>query len=119
MIETKGLIGAMKATDRMLKAVNVTLLKQEKVGASLVVVYIEGDVSAVKSALQAGVYVLKESDQLIAHHMIARTTKETKDMLTNREDGTAKKAKASSKKGKKKEGKSETNPKVEKNKKPK
>ena len=49
MIETKGLIGAMKATDRMLKAVNVTLLKQEKVGTSLVAVYIEGDVSAVKS----------------------------------------------------------------------
>ena len=60
-----------------------------------------------------------ESDQLIAHQMIARPTKETKDMLTNREEGTAKKAKAPSKKGKKMEGKSETNPKVEKNKKPK
>ena len=38
MVETKGLVGAIEAADAMLKAANVELVGNEKIGSGLVTV---------------------------------------------------------------------------------
>ena len=50
MVETKGLVGAIEAADAMLKAANVELVGNEKIGSGLVTVMVRGDVGAVKAA---------------------------------------------------------------------
>ncbi|MCI7262550.1 MAG: BMC domain-containing protein, partial [Clostridiaceae bacterium] len=54
MIETNGFTASIEATDAMLKAAEVTLVGQEQIGAGLVTVFVQGDVGAVKSAVEAG-----------------------------------------------------------------
>jgi len=54
MVETKGLVTAIEASDAMLKAANVTLVGYEKIGKGLVTSFIKGDVAAVKAATDAG-----------------------------------------------------------------
>lgn len=54
MIETKGLVALMEATDAMLKAANVTFARWEPVGSGMVTAFVEGDVAAVKAAIDAG-----------------------------------------------------------------
>src|SRR5260370_23308143 len=54
MIETKGLVALIEASDAMLKAANVTLLGWQKIGSGLVTALAVGDVAAVKAAVDAG-----------------------------------------------------------------
>ena len=56
MIETKGFITLVEATDAMMKAANVEFVGWDKVGSGLVSAFITGDVAAVKAAMQAGAY---------------------------------------------------------------
>lgn len=54
-IEITGVVAAIDALDIMCKAANVTLSTWErKLGGRLVTIVIEGDVSAVKQAIEAG-----------------------------------------------------------------
>ena len=41
-METKGLVGAIEAADAMLKAANVELVGNEKIGSGLVTVMVRG-----------------------------------------------------------------------------
>ncbi len=54
MIETKGFVTLVEATDAALKAANVQFLGWDKVGSGLVSVFVTGDVAAVKAATDAG-----------------------------------------------------------------
>ncbi|MBP3925969.1 MAG: BMC domain-containing protein, partial [Clostridium sp.] len=54
MIETYGYTANIQAADAMLKAAEVTLVGQERIGAGLVTVFVQGDVGAVKAAVEAG-----------------------------------------------------------------
>ncbi len=72
MIETRGLIGAIEAADAMVKAADVRLVGQEKVDAALVTVLVEGDVGAVKAAVEAGAQAAKRVGELISAHVIPR-----------------------------------------------
>jgi len=54
MIETKGFITLVEATDAMMKAANVEFLGWDKVGSGLVSAFVTGDVAAVKAATGAG-----------------------------------------------------------------
>ena len=53
MIETKGFISLVEATDAMLKAANVEFLGWDKVGSGLVSAFVTGDVAAVRAARRA------------------------------------------------------------------
>ncbi len=53
MIETKGLVAAIEASDAMLKAANVTLVKQLNIGAAFITTIIRGDVGSVRAAVDA------------------------------------------------------------------
>jgi len=72
MIETKGLIGAVEALDAALKAANVKFVRQDKVGSGLVAVTIEGDVAAVKAAVDAGAEAARRVGEVVSVHVIAR-----------------------------------------------
>jgi microcompartment protein CcmL/EutN len=73
MIETKGYIGAVEAADAMTKSANVKLLGYVKVGAGLVTVLVQGDVGAVKAAVDAGsVAATAAGEELVSRHVIAR-----------------------------------------------
>src|SRR5262249_20714250 len=54
MVETKGLVALIEASDAMLKAANVTLVGWQKIGSGLVTAFVVGDVAAVKAAAAAG-----------------------------------------------------------------
>ena len=54
MIETKGFVALVEATDAMMKAANVQFLGWDKVGSGLVSAFVTGDVAAVKAATDAG-----------------------------------------------------------------
>jgi len=54
MIETRGLVGSIEAADAMVKAANVTLMGEERIGGGFVTVIVKGDVGAVKAAVDAG-----------------------------------------------------------------
>ena len=54
MIETKGFMALVEASDAMMKAANVQFLGWDKVGSGLVTAFVTGDVAAVKAATDAG-----------------------------------------------------------------
>ena len=72
MIETKGYVGAVEASDAMAKAANVTLLKTIPIGGSLITVLARGDVGSVKAAVDAGAKAAGRIGELISSHVIAR-----------------------------------------------
>ncbi|HAK73628.1 MAG TPA: propanediol utilization microcompartment protein PduA [Sporomusaceae bacterium] len=72
MIETKGLVGAIEAADAMVKAANVVLAGYEKIGSGLVTVMVNGDVGAVKAAVDAGAAAARNVGEVISVHVIPR-----------------------------------------------
>ena len=72
LIETKGLIGAVEACDAALKAANVKFVRQDKVGSGFVSITVEGDVAAVKAAVDAGAEAAGRVGEVISVHVIAR-----------------------------------------------
>lgn len=74
LIETKGQTGIVEATDAMLKAANVSLVKSIQIGGAYVTVIVKGDVGSVKAAVEAGAAAAQKTGELIASHVIARPT---------------------------------------------
>src|SRR6266705_4656938 len=72
MIETKGLVSLIEASDAMLKAANVTLLGWEKIGSGLVTAFVAGDVAAVKAAVDAGAAAASRIGEVISVQVIPR-----------------------------------------------
>lgn len=81
MVETRGLVGSIEAADAMVKSANVSLVKQEKIDAALVTVLVEGDVSAVQAAVDAGKEAAVRVGELIGYHVIPHPDDETKTVL--------------------------------------
>ena len=67
LIETKGLIASINAADAMVKAANVKLVGQEKIGQGLITTMIRGDVGAVKAAVDAGVVAAESIGEVISN----------------------------------------------------
>ena len=72
MIETKGFIALLEATDAMLKAANVQLVGWDKVGSGLVSAFVTGDVAAVKSATDAGAAAAGRIGEVVSVQVLAR-----------------------------------------------
>ena len=71
-IQTKGLVASVHASDAMLKAANVTLVKQLNIGAAFVTTIIKGDVGSVRAAIDAGAAAASQSGELVCAHLIPR-----------------------------------------------
>ena len=72
MIETNGLTANIEAADAMLKSADVTLVGQERIGAGLVTVFVQGDVGAVKAAVEAGQNAASRIGDIVSCHVIPR-----------------------------------------------
>lgn len=72
MIETRGQVGLVEATDAMLKAASVELIKSIPIGGAYVTVVVKGDVGSVKAAVDAGAEAAGRVGELVAAHVIAR-----------------------------------------------
>jgi ethanolamine utilization protein EutM len=72
MIETRGYVGSVEASDAMVKAANVTLVKTVPIGGGLITILIRGDVGSVKAAVDAGSKAAGKVGELISSHIIAR-----------------------------------------------
>ena len=72
MIETKGLVGCIEATDAMVKAANVEFTGYGKIGSGLVTTMVRGDVAACKAATDAGAAAAQRIGELVSVHVIPR-----------------------------------------------
>ncbi|MEX1042989.1 MAG: BMC domain-containing protein [Pirellulaceae bacterium] len=72
LIETKGLIGLVEATDAMAKAANVKIVKRVNIGGGLVTTVVSGDVGSVRAAVEAGANAARQVGELTGSHVIPR-----------------------------------------------
>lgn len=72
LIETKGLTAQIEASDSMLKAANVKLVKQVQIGGGFITTIIQGDVGSVRAAVDAGAAAASQIGELVSSHVIAR-----------------------------------------------
>lgn len=72
MIETRGQTPLTEATDAMLKAANVELVKNVAIGGGFVTAIVRGDVGSVKAAVDAGAEAAGRVGELVSAHVIAR-----------------------------------------------
>jgi len=81
MIETKGLVSLVEASDAMLKAANVQMTGWDKVGSGMVTSFVSGDVAAVKAAIDAGAAAASKVGEVIGVHIIPRPHDELAAMM--------------------------------------
>ena len=72
MVETRGYVGMVEATDAMLKTANVTFVGYQKVDAGLCTAIVRGDVESVKAATDAGAAAARKVGELVGVHVIPR-----------------------------------------------
>lgn len=72
MIETRGLVPLVQATDAMLKAANVRFVTWRKVGSGLSSSFVIGDVAAVRAAVDAGTAAARAVGEVVSTHVIPR-----------------------------------------------
>lgn len=72
MIEVKGLITLLEASDAALKAADVTMTGWEKIGSGLVTGFFRGDVAAVKAAVEAGAESAQSIGEVVSVQVIPR-----------------------------------------------
>jgi carbon dioxide concentrating mechanism protein CcmO len=75
LIETQGFTAVFEAIDTACKAANVEVVGKEKLGGGYVTVVIQGDLSAVTAAIEAGKVKVDGLGKLIAAHVLARPSR--------------------------------------------
>jgi microcompartment protein CcmL/EutN len=72
LIETRGLVALVEASDAMVKAADVDVLGWQAIGGGLITALVRGDVAAVHAATQAGERAARAVGEVIAVHVIPR-----------------------------------------------
>ena len=72
LVETKGYIATIAATDAMCKAANITLAGQVQIGNAFVTTFVRGDVGSVRAAVDAGAAAASQHGELVSAHVIPR-----------------------------------------------
>ncbi|MGD9645824.1 MAG: BMC domain-containing protein [Pirellulales bacterium] len=72
LVETRGLVAMIEATDAMAKAANVRIVKQVQIGGAYVTTIVRGDVGSVRAAVEAGSAAASQVGELVATHVIPR-----------------------------------------------
>jgi ethanolamine utilization protein EutM len=82
MIETRGLVALVEATDAMLKSANVHIVgPMTQVGNAMVTVCVTGDVASVKAATEAGKTAAQSLGEIVSVSVIARPHNELSVVL--------------------------------------
>ena len=82
MIETKGFVALVEASDAMVKAANVELVGWDKIGSGLVTAFVAGDVAAVKAAVDAGAAAASRIGEVVSVQVIPRPHEDLGGVLT-------------------------------------
>ncbi len=72
MIETRGYVGSVEASDAMVKAASVDLVRSVSIGGGFITVLVKGDVGSVKAAVEAGADAAAKVGELVSSHVMAR-----------------------------------------------
>jgi len=72
LIETRGLVGLVEASDAMCKAASVELVKTIQIGGGYVTAIVRGDVGSVRAAVDAGAAAAKSVGELVSSNVIPR-----------------------------------------------
>jgi ethanolamine utilization protein EutM len=72
LIETRGFVAMVEASDAMVKAARVQLVHYEKIGGGYVTTIVRGDVAAVRAATEAGSLAAAKVGEVVSVHVIAR-----------------------------------------------
>jgi len=72
LIETKGLVALVEATDAMAKAANVEIVKRIQIGGAYMTTVVSGDVGSVRAAVEAGAQAATQVGELVSSHVIPR-----------------------------------------------
>ncbi|MBA3052124.1 BMC domain-containing protein [bacterium] len=81
MVETKGLIGMVEASDAMVKSAKVQLSGYEKIGGGYVTTFVRGEVGAVRAAVEAGSAAAQRVGELVSVHVIPRPDDQLEGIL--------------------------------------
>lgn len=81
LIETRGAIGTVEASDAMVKAASVLLVGKEYVGGGYSTIVCRGDVGSVKAALDAGAAAAKRVGELVSVHLIPKPDDQVEAIL--------------------------------------
>ncbi|MCH8047488.1 MAG: BMC domain-containing protein [Planctomycetes bacterium] len=72
LIETRGLVALIEATDAMAKAANVEIVKRVQIGGAYMTAVVKGDVGSVRAAVEAGASAAQQIGELVSSHVIPR-----------------------------------------------
>lgn len=82
LIETVGMVPALYAADKMLKAAEVELISYENVGSTLVTIVVKGDVAACEAAVKAGAEAAASVGKLTAKNVMKRPITAVGDIVS-------------------------------------
>ncbi len=81
LIETIGFTGAVAASDAMVKAANVSLAGKDYALNGYVVVWVRGDVGAVRAATDAGALAARRVGELVSVHVIPMAYRDINELI--------------------------------------
>ena len=81
LIETRGFVAMVEASDAMVKAARVTVVHYEKIGGGYVTTIVRGDVAAVRAATEAGAAAAAKVGEVVSVHVIPRPHAMLEDVL--------------------------------------
>jgi len=81
MVETRGLVALIEASDAMCKAASVELVGWDRVGSGMVTAFVRGDVAAVKAATDAGAAAAGRIGEVVSVQVIPRPHDDLKTVL--------------------------------------
>ena len=82
LIETLGMVPALEAADKMLKAGDCELVSYENVGSTLVTIIVKGDVAACEAAVKAGVEAASAIGKVTAQNVMKRPVPPIGDVVS-------------------------------------
>ena len=72
LVETRGATGVIEASDAMVKAADVEVVKVQEIGGGYISVLVTGDVGSVNAAVSSGAEAAERVGELVSRHVIAR-----------------------------------------------
>jgi ethanolamine utilization protein EutM len=78
VLETNGFTPLIEGADAALKSANVDLIEWRKSGSGYVSFVIEGEVAAIRSAIETAITVAAKVGDVISHSIIPRPVEELK-----------------------------------------
>lgn len=81
MVETRGMVALLEASDAMCKAANVEMIGWNKAGSGLVTSFVKGEVAAVKASVDAGAAAASKLGEVVTVHVIPRPHDDLADAI--------------------------------------